>query len=86
MPVWTMQAGVNWLHRKQTAYLYPYGVRQRLTVYEPFVSVCRNFIATRSNAVWTLALDASFRQGNGEPSAQFTVHSSEFRVLRRSQL
>lgn len=67
---------MNWLHRKQTAYLYPYACRQRLTVYEPFVSVCRNFIATKGHAVWTLALDASFRQGTGEPSSQLTVPGS----------
>lgn len=76
----TVQAGLNWLHRKQTVYLYPYARRQRLTVYESFVSLCRNIIDAKTSAIWSFALDASFRTGTGEPYEDFPLNAIETTV------
>lgn len=64
-PTWTLRAGLDWQHRKQTAYVYPYYRRQRLTTREPFLTATRR-LATRSG-VWSATLDARFRHGTGEP-------------------
>ena len=72
LPSWTFQAGLSWHHRHHTAYLYPYYRRQRLTVYEPFVSVTRSILAPRGNALWSFTLDGSFRQGTGDASEDLT--------------
>ncbi len=64
-PEWTLHAGLDWQHRKQTAYVYPYYRRQRLTTQEPFVAATRR-IMTRQG-VWSFTLDARFRKGSGEP-------------------
>lgn len=42
IPKWTIRAGLNWHHREQTAYIYPFYRRQDISSREPFVSVCRN--------------------------------------------
>lgn len=65
LPSWTLQAGLRWEHRKQTAYLYPYYRRQRLTSREPFVSISHNRVS--AHGVWTFAADAAFRKGDGAP-------------------
>ena len=44
LPAWTVRAGLNWHHREQTAYLYPYYRRQDISSREPFVCLCRNIV------------------------------------------
>ena len=79
LPAWTLRAGLNWDHRKQTAYLYPYYRRQRLTAREPFCSLTRQMPMRRG--LWTLQADAAIRQGSdgGEPyvDATFTTPSDK---------
>jgi len=65
LPTWTLQAGFARNHRKQTAYLYPYYRRQRLNSETFFASACRNIICPKG--VWSLQVNGSFRQGDGEP-------------------
>jgi len=72
-PTWTFQLGLNWHHRHHTAYVYPYGRRQKLTSRELFVTLCRNVVTAKAKAVWTFALDGSFRQGEGDPFEDFTL-------------
>ena len=67
LPTWTLQAGLNRKSRKQTAYIYPYFRRQGINYYTPFVSVCRNIIATKG--VWSVSLNGSYQKGSGTPYA-----------------
>ncbi len=83
LPLWTLQAGLNWHHRKQTAYSFPFVRRQRLTSKEPFVCVCHNIAVTHnsqrsrffSSGYWTLALHASFLEGSGQPFEDLTYQT-----------
>ena len=43
LPCWTVQAALQWYHRHQTAYLYPYYRRQRIGNRDYCLSVERNF-------------------------------------------
>ena len=73
LPLWLFRAGLNWHHREQTAYVYPFARRQDISSREPFVSLCRNIVAARkSSAYWTFALDFSFLKGSGQPFEDFT--------------
>ena len=69
-PTWTLQAGLDWMHRKQTAYLYPYYRRQHLSAREYFASATHH-LATRYG-VWSFSLNGSFRQGSGQPCEDLT--------------
>ena len=76
IPVWIFNAGLNWHHREQTAYVYPFRRRQDIRSTEPFVSVCRNILASRKrNTFWTFALDFSFLNGSGEPFEDLTYQT-----------
>ena len=76
LPVWIFNAGLNWHHREQTAYVYPFRRRQDIRSTEPFVSVCRNILASRKrNTFWTFALDFSFLKGSGEPFEDLTYQT-----------
>ena len=70
LPTWTLVAGVNRIHRKQTAYIYPYYRRQNLNQTKATINVTRNLIGTKG--VWTLSLSASYQKGNGEPYEDLT--------------
>ena len=73
---WTFRAGLNWHHREQTAYVYPFRRSQDISSTEPFVSVCRNILASRkSSSFWTFALDFSFLKGSGEPYEDLTYQT-----------
>ena len=65
LPTWTFQAGLNWMKRKQTAYVYPYYRRQDISNYAPFASVCRNIMT--SEGVWSVTLNGSYQKGSGTP-------------------
>ena len=76
LPLWLFRAGLNWHHREQTAYVYPFARRQDISSREPFVSLCRNIVAARKHAAyWTLALDFSFLKGSGQPFEDFTYQA-----------
>ena len=76
LPLWLFHLGLNWHHREQTAYVYPFARRQNISSHEPFVSLCRNIAAARkSSAYWTFALDFSFLKGSGEPFEDFTYQA-----------
>lgn len=64
-PVWTLQAGIRFMQRKQTAYRYPYFRRQDIRHTEPFVSVERNIPVGPSLLTATVGLAALW--GSGEP-------------------
>ena len=65
MPLWTLQAGINWSKRRQTAYLYPFYRYQKLSRQEYSVLLTRNIIGM--NSVWSFTLQGSFAKGSGEP-------------------
>ena len=71
LPTWSIEGGLQWQHRKQTAYLYPYFRRQRLTSYEPFVALCRNMVGR--HGLWTLKANAAFRHGSSDPYTDGTL-------------
>ena len=73
LPTWTFETGINWKNRKQTAYIYPYYRRQDISNYMPFVSVCRNIVATKG--IWSVTLNGSFQQGEGKPFEDFTFQT-----------
>ena len=76
LPRWSLRLGLNWHHREQTAYVYPFARRQDLSSREPFVSLCRNIVAARKHsAYWTFALDFSFLKGSGQPFEDFTFQT-----------
>ena len=73
LPAWTFMAGINWMHRQQTAYLYPYYRRQDLKSTEALLSATRRLLTAKG--VWTLSLSASYQKGSGEPYADMTFVS-----------
>ncbi len=76
VPLWLFHAGLNWHHREQTAYAYPFRRRQDISSTEPFASLSRNILAApKSNSYWTVALDFSFLKGSGEPFEDFTYQT-----------
>lgn len=70
LPTWTLQAGINGMERKQTAYIYPYYRRQKIHNEEAFVSVCRNILTQKG--VWSLSVNGSFLKGGGTPYEDLT--------------
>lgn len=64
-PTWTLQAGLNWKSRKQTAYVYPYYRRQDISYYTPFASISRHIVT--SKGVWSVSLNGSYQKGSGTP-------------------
>ena len=70
LPTWTVKAGIEWLHRRQTAYVYPYYRRQTLDSRELFASLTRNLTCRRG--VFSLGINGSFRYGDGQPSEDLT--------------
>ena len=65
LPAWTLQAGLDWGHRKQTAYRYPYYRRQRLNTRKYFLTASHRLKAARG--VWTIQLEGAFIHGDGQP-------------------
>lgn len=63
LPQWTIQTGIGWYHRRQTAYLYPYYRRQRIGNRDFFAHVERN-VMTRKG-VFTFHLNGRLRKGIG---------------------
>lgn len=70
LPTWTLTASCQWLHRKQTAYDYPYYRRQRIDSKEWGISATRHLLLRKG--LLTMGLWGSFREGNGAPFEDFT--------------
>ena len=70
LPLWTVMASLQWMHRRQTAYLYPYYRRQDLKNTEALLSATHRLLTDKG--VWTLSLTAAFLEGSGEPYEDLT--------------
>lgn len=70
LPLWTVMASLQWMHRRQTAYLYPYYRRQDLKNTEALLSATHRLLTDKG--VWTLSLTATFLEGSGEPYEDLT--------------
>lgn len=73
LPTWTIEAAMNWMKRRQTAYIFPYYRRQDLHNAEGMLSVSRNIVA--SKGVWTVALNGSYQKGGGTPYEDLTFQA-----------
>lgn len=73
LPTWTVQAGIDGMSRKQTAYVFPYYRRQHISNLAPFASVCRNI--TTDKGVWSLSLKGSYQKGSGTPYEDLTFQT-----------
>lgn len=61
---WTLRAGANFMHRRQTAYRYPYYRRQSIGSVEGFVSGQYNMPA--GSGLLGLSLGMTYRNGSGD--------------------
>lgn len=75
IPAWILRADLNWHHRQQTAYAYPFLRRQDISSTEPFVSVSHSIPVSRRSSFLTVSLDFSFLNGSGEPFEDFTCQT-----------
>lgn len=81
LPLWLFRAGLNWHHREQTAYVYPYGRRQDISSKELFLSLSRNLFMHKKSkpdscqTYFTFALDFSFLKGSGQPYEDMTYQA-----------
>ena len=65
LPIWTLRAAVNTMHRKQTAYVYPYFRRQTLDNTTLQLEGTRNVILKKG--VLSVSANLSYQKGSGEP-------------------
>jgi len=70
LPTWTLRAGIDWLHRKQTSYTYPYYRRQEIDNQEYSLEAARNIRMRKG--VLTLQATLSWKEGTGEPHEDLT--------------
>ncbi len=70
LPSWTIKTRYGWMHRKQTAYLYPYYRRQRLGSNEVCLSVTRHLMLR--HGILTLKAEGAFKKGHGTPFEDLT--------------
>ena len=70
LPTWTLRARYGWMHRKQTAYVYPYYRRQSLDNHEISLSIARHF--QLRHGVLALEADGGFLKGKGKPYEDLT--------------
>ncbi len=66
LPRWTVGLSLNLMHRKQTAYQFPYYRRQKISSAEITAQCARNFHIGRGTL--KAALTAAYKKGSGEPS------------------
>ena len=64
VPVWAVQAGMNFMFRRQTAYEYPYFRRQEIRSYEEWVQAEYNLFLPKG----ILTISAGFAYQNGRGS------------------
>ncbi len=70
LPTWSITASCQWMHRKQTAYDYPYYRRQKLNNQEWGLAATRNLRLQKG--VLSVGLHGAFLKGSGEPYEDFT--------------
>ena len=70
LPTWMLKTHYRWMHRKQTAYAYPYYRRQRLNNHEMGLSATHHL--KLRHGVLALTAEGAFLQGNGSPFEDFT--------------
>ena len=70
LPAWTVKAHYRWMHRKQTAYEYPYYRRQKIDNRETGLSITRNLTLRRG--VLSLNAEGAFISGKGKPFEDLT--------------
>lgn len=70
LPTWSLQVGYRWMHRKQTAYAYPYYRRQKLDSGEAYLACTRHLLLRHGELA--LTAQGSFRQGHGAPFEDLT--------------
>ena len=70
LPTWSLTAGYQWLHRKQTAYVYPYYRRQTIDTGEGYLACTRHLLIGPGELALTLR--GSFKKGHGAPFEDLT--------------
>lgn len=77
LPAWTLHAAFAMLHRKQTAYLYPYLRRQKIDNNSLTVQATRNLCL--QHGVLSVSAVLGYQKGSGEPyeDATFTQPSDK---------
>ena len=70
LPTWTLRARYGWMHRKQTAYVYPYYRRQTLYNHEVNLSLTRHLELKRG--ILSLKAEGAFLKGHGAPFEDLT--------------
>ena len=70
LPTWILTASCQWMHRKQTAYDYPYYRRQRLDNQEWGLSATRHLLLRKG--ILSLSLSGTFLNGSGDPFEDLT--------------
>ena len=65
LPLWTIEAGANFAHRKQTGYSYPYYRRQDIRTMEAYTGLTRNLLFRKG----VLSLKAGFAYKKGKGNA-----------------
>lgn len=63
VPVWAVQAGMNFMFRRQTAYEYPYFRRQEIRSYEEWVQAEYNLFLPKG--ILTVGAGFAYRNGRG---------------------
>lgn len=69
-PTWVITASCQWMHRKQTAYDYPYYRRQRLNNQEWGLSATRHLLLRKG--ILSMSLSGAFLHGSGDPFEDLT--------------
>ncbi len=70
-PTWTLRAALQWMHRKQTAYLYPYLRRQDLRATQLTLQATRHLAVGRG--LLSLSGTVGYQKGSGQPYEDGTL-------------
>ncbi len=83
IPVWTVTVDFDWMHRKQTGYVYPYYRIQKLDNRECTLGLTKNYLLRRG--ILSLTARGSFLKGRGQPYEDLTfVPPSDKQILPAS--
>ena len=73
---WMLQLGYAWMHRRQTAYFYPFYRRQHLDNGELSAGVSCQFAVTKgAKGLWAIGLDGAYGKGSREPCEDLTFQT-----------
>ena len=73
LPTWTLQAGANWMQRRQTAYLYPYYRRQDIASQELFANATYHLL--KRKGLWSFTVSGQLLSGEGKPYEDLTFET-----------